>query len=350
MSADDLPELRDHIRSRRAALAGFMEQGCALALEADLLRVIPRNDIYIRYLSDNRASIGELASEFYGRKLRVEVSLNGAGAATAATTDAAGRGGDAAESAAPPRSSPKAPPAAVPSSAPKSSEPVAEFGAKQRSNQMRAALTADRAEILRAVKLIAEPGGVHEIRALNVKGAGATASGYFNSTKPVIDAVLRLDAEGIYITLNATDPALLARSKNAVKAYAKHTTSDADILSRRWLPLDFDPRRPTAISSTDAEHEAAIERAKQAREFLTARQFPEPILADSGNGAHLLYRIAEPNDGETAALCKRVQRSTPNLPTKPCRSIGRITTPRASSSCTALRRAKATRHQIVHIG
>src|SRR5262249_11908489 len=27
----DLPELRDHIRSRRAALAGFMEQGAALA-------------------------------------------------------------------------------------------------------------------------------------------------------------------------------------------------------------------------------------------------------------------------------------------------------------------------------
>ena len=84
-SADllDLPELREHIRARRAALAGFMEQGASLALDGDLLRVIPRNDIYIRYLNDNRASIGELASELYGRKLRVEVSVNGAaGAAT----------------------------------------------------------------------------------------------------------------------------------------------------------------------------------------------------------------------------------------------------------------------------
>ena len=78
----DLPELREHIRARRAALAGFMEQGASLALDGDLLRVIPRNDIYIRYLNDNRASIGELASELYGRKLRVEVSLNG-GAAVA---------------------------------------------------------------------------------------------------------------------------------------------------------------------------------------------------------------------------------------------------------------------------
>jgi hypothetical protein len=74
----DLPELREHIRARRAALAGFMEQGASLSLDGDLLRVIPRNDIYIRYLNDNRGSIGELATELYGRKLRVEVSVNGA--------------------------------------------------------------------------------------------------------------------------------------------------------------------------------------------------------------------------------------------------------------------------------
>jgi len=74
----DLPELREHIRARRAALAGFMEQGAALALDGEVLRVFPRNDIYIRYLNDNRASIAELASELYGRQLRVEVSLNGA--------------------------------------------------------------------------------------------------------------------------------------------------------------------------------------------------------------------------------------------------------------------------------
>ena len=80
-SLPDLPELREHIRARRAALAGFMEQGASLALDGDVLRVIPRNDIYIRYLNDNRASIGELASELYGRKLRVEVSVNGAAGA-----------------------------------------------------------------------------------------------------------------------------------------------------------------------------------------------------------------------------------------------------------------------------
>ena len=73
----DLPELRDFIRGRRAALAGFMEQGAGLVLDNDTLTVTARNDIYIRYLSDNRAVIAELASEHLGRPIRVELSSNG---------------------------------------------------------------------------------------------------------------------------------------------------------------------------------------------------------------------------------------------------------------------------------
>ena len=77
-SARELPELRDFIRNRRAALAGFMEQGAGLAIDGDLLTVIARNDIYIRYLNDNKAVIAELASEHLGRTIRVELSINGA--------------------------------------------------------------------------------------------------------------------------------------------------------------------------------------------------------------------------------------------------------------------------------
>jgi DNA polymerase-3 subunit gamma/tau len=73
----DLPGLRDHIRTRRAALAGFMEQGAALAMDCDTLRVHPRNDIYVRYLADNRAVIAELAAEFFGRPIKVELAAPG---------------------------------------------------------------------------------------------------------------------------------------------------------------------------------------------------------------------------------------------------------------------------------
>ena len=70
----ELSELRDFIRSRRAALFGFMEQGAALELNGDVLTIVARNDIYIRYLSDNRGTIAELASELYGRRIRAELA------------------------------------------------------------------------------------------------------------------------------------------------------------------------------------------------------------------------------------------------------------------------------------
>jgi DNA polymerase-3 subunit gamma/tau len=69
-----LPDLRDFIRGRRAALYGFMEQGAALVLSGDVLTIIPRNDIYIRYLNDNRGVIADLASELYGRRIRAELA------------------------------------------------------------------------------------------------------------------------------------------------------------------------------------------------------------------------------------------------------------------------------------
>jgi DNA polymerase-3 subunit gamma/tau len=76
--ASDLPAFRDHIRSRRAALAGFMEQGALLGFENNTLTVFPRNDIYVRYLADNRQVIGELATEFFGCAVKVELAGPGA--------------------------------------------------------------------------------------------------------------------------------------------------------------------------------------------------------------------------------------------------------------------------------
>jgi DNA polymerase-3 subunit gamma/tau len=69
----EMPELREHIKSRRAALAGFMEQGAALSLAGDVLSIAPKSDIYVRYLADNRAVIAELASDFFGRAIRAEI-------------------------------------------------------------------------------------------------------------------------------------------------------------------------------------------------------------------------------------------------------------------------------------
>jgi len=163
-------------------------------------------------------------------------------------------------------------------------------------------------EIRRAVGLLAPDGGVIEVRAL---ADGATHSGYFDDYERLARAVEALDADpsvaGIYVTLNDVNPALLARRANRIKMRLSRkdaTTADADILRRRWLPVDIDPVRPSGVSSTDEEHKAALNAAERIAAYLAEQGFPAPIRADSGNGAHLLYRIDLENDEAATALVK----------------------------------------------
>ncbi len=105
-------------------------------------------------------------------------------------------------------------------------------------------------------------------------------------------------AQGAYITINPVNVDLLARSANRVRVAGKDfpLTTDADITARGWLPIDLDPVRPRGISATEEEHELAIARARQIRDALRTEGWPSPILADSGNGGHLLYKIDLPAD------------------------------------------------------
>jgi len=150
------------------------------------------------------------------------------------------------------------------------------------------------------------PGTVAELRVLDT-GRTGTVSGYFDDPDAMSDAAVRWSgqAPGVYTTLNPCVPALLARAANRLEERAKQTTSDADILRRDWLPIDFDPVRPAGISSTDAEHTMALQRAETCRAWFHALGWPAPVLADSGNGAHLLYRIDLENDDASRTLVKR---------------------------------------------
>jgi hypothetical protein len=154
---------------------------------------------------------------------------------------------------------------------------------------------ADIAEILRALSLLAEPTQVIELRLLharpNRQRTPVTMSGYFNDHRALADQALAYSAcaRGVYITLNPINPALLARSANRLRVVGKDDplTTDADVLERWWLPIDLDPVRPTGISSSDEEHQAGILRAFQIRDVLRREGWPDPIVADSGNGGHL---------------------------------------------------------------
>jgi hypothetical protein len=153
---------------------------------------------------------------------------------------------------------------------------------------------------------LTETGQVIELRILGIGGKKRTDSGYFSNPENLAKAAARYDgrAEGIYFTVNPVNPALMARANNRVKPYAEHTTSDQDILKRINFPIDFDPVRPADISSTDEEQHAALVRAWACRLWLNAQGWPEPVFASSGNGAHLIYPIDLPNDGDRADLIK----------------------------------------------
>ena len=101
-------------------------------------------------------------------------------------------------------------------------------------------------------------------------------------------------------------PDLFARSVNTYQKYAIETTADKDILRRQWLPIDLDPIRPAGISSSEGEHAAALQKARVIREWLISEGWPAGafVLADSGNGGHLLPRIDLPTDDTTRGLVK----------------------------------------------
>jgi P4 family phage/plasmid primase-like protien len=158
-------------------------------------------------------------------------------------------------------------------------------------------VVANIAEIVRAIRILFSiPGTVVEVRVPKA-GRMKTISGYFNDYNALAKAVSTLAVEtSIFWTLNPPNPALLARANNRLITFAEKTTSDEDILERRWLLVDLDAKRPSGISATDEEHEAALERGRQIRDRLRSDGWPDPVYADSGNGSHLLYRIDLLND------------------------------------------------------
>lgn len=175
----------------------------------------------------------------------------------------------------------------------------------------------DRSEILKSCQALFAPGQVAELRALDAVTREwrrpHTVSGYFDDWEKLAAAATGIRARGVYVTLNPVNPALLARANNRLRDMqaGDPATADSDISGRRWLPVDCDPVRPSGISATDAEHDLALARAREMQAYLQAQGWPEPLLADSGNGAHLLYRVDLPADdgglvaGALAALAFR---------------------------------------------
>ena len=174
------------------------------------------------------------------------------------------------------------------------------------SEEVEADLTPEE-EIRQAIQIFIPKGLPVEVRAL---GPGKeTHSGYYDDVDKLIAGALRLSekADGVYFLPNPFNPALAARSHNKLTKFPKSTTSDSDITRRKWLLIDCDPERPSGISASNAEHDAALGKAISIFHFLRKEQsFVGMVVADSGNGGHVLVPIDLPNEEDATELLRRV--------------------------------------------
>ncbi len=171
-------------------------------------------------------------------------------------------------------------------------------------------MTAD--EIRDALAVLVAPGDVFEVRMFGHDGS--TWSGYFADPALCADQVEKHDAagdkDGIYVTLNPVDPALHAKRHDRLERLPPRAsaTGDPAIARRRWLLVDIDVSHPegvSGISSTDAEKAHAVALADRIAVALGGEGWPAPVVADSGNGAHLLFCVDLPNNPDATGLIRR---------------------------------------------
>ena len=167
----------------------------------------------------------------------------------------------------------------------------------------------DDQELRKAITILREPNQLFEVR---IHAGKKTLSGYFRDADKLIEELNRMERAGhldranVFYTLNSIKEECEGRSQNNNFLQIETTTSDNDVLTYDWLLIDLDPDRPRDTSSTDDQLEKAHERARVVYRYLKNRGFSEPVIACSGNGYHLQYKIGLKNNSENKDLIKGV--------------------------------------------
>lgn len=141
-------------------------------------------------------------------------------------------------------------------------------------------------------------GQLTEVRILGK--SKAVYSGYFTDCETMLSELRKFDGlGGMYATINEIKDACSGREQaNRLIKSPKATTNDKEIENRRIILLDFDPERPADTNATDEEVKLAEECMKSVYRYLRDQGFSAPVVANSGNGYHLLYKVNIPNTDE----------------------------------------------------
>ena len=162
----------------------------------------------------------------------------------------------------------------------------------------------DERQIRYTFELLKKPEDVIEVRCITSR---SNYSGYFKNVDNIIKELPRYSNGNVYFVLNKISDGCYSREQHETFVEkAKNTTSDSDISLREWLLIDVDPKRPSGVSSTNEEKNSAKLVINNVFSFLRDIGFAEPIVCDSGNGFHLLYKIALENTEANKLLMQTV--------------------------------------------
>src|SRR5574344_49479 len=141
-----------------------------------------------------------------------------------------------------------------------------------------------------------------EIRIMNPNDK-RVYSGYFTDIETLLSEIKKYGHGNIYFTLNVIDDACYSREqRDRIVLKPKSTTSDNEILARKWCLIDIDVDKPSDTNSTNEEKELAKKVANNVYKFLRDQGFEQPVVCDSSNGVHLALKqamLSTPENTET---------------------------------------------------
>lgn len=143
-----------------------------------------------------------------------------------------------------------------------------------------------------------------EIRILD-PNSKKSYSGYFTDVETILREIRPYENCNIYFTLNVINDACYSREQHdRISTRPKSTTSDNEILARKWCLIDIDCEKPADTNSSDEEKELAKEVVNNVYKFLRDEGFEQPVICDSANGFHLLYKMAMKSTTENTETMK----------------------------------------------
>ena len=110
--------------------------------------------------------------------------------------------------------------------------------------------------MVNGLSLLHEADEIVEIRSIDPK---PVISGYFRANSPaIVKELSRYPNRTFYQTMNRVKSACYARDQHErLVERPRETTTDSDIAGYQWLLIDADPIRPSGVSASREEKEAA---------------------------------------------------------------------------------------------